>query len=473
MKLINHVRTHAMLYAILLLAALVRLLYFFDVNEIWWDSGVYVGMAKFLWSGGSAGLWEHIRPVLWPALLGVAWWLKLNVVLFARALELGAALVSTALVYVLARKWFSQRAAISASILWAFSAIMFSLSLHEYTELPAVTLALAAMLALTHSRMALAGFLAGLAFLMKFPAGIFIVVLVLCLVLRKEWRALPRFIAGFAVPVAGLLAFNQWMYGSPLGALLDAQAAITNVLGCNVLRFKPGYQYFGWMLFDNVLNAFALLGLGAAVMQRKKQYVLPVLALVIPLLYFLPMHCREYRYLVLFLPFVNIFAGHGIALAVARLEQFKPTQKYVWNTAILIMLVVSLTASLLFYVNNEPRTLDLAAEQYFRWSANQHIDGEIWSSNPTVSVYTDQPVQKIYYPVYAEGTATDFNGYLREHKERIGAVLLDNCGGGIICPPEDAACEAQLEQTRSFLNENFHQVLFTQSGRCWYAIYAP
>lgn len=473
MKLMNHVRAHALLYAIVLLAALARLLYLFDVNELWWDTGVYAGMAKFLWSGGSAGLWEHIRPALWPALLGIGWWLKLNIVLFARMLELGAALLSTALVYALARKWFSQRAAVSAGVLWAFSAMMFYVSLHEYTELPAVTLALAALLALAHNRMAFAGFLAGLAFLMKFPAGIFIVVLGLYLVLRREWKSLFRLGAGFAIPVAVLLAFNQWMYGAPVAALRDAQSAIVNVLGCNVLRFKPWYQYFGWIAFDNVFNVLALLGIGAALLRWKKQYVLPALALAVPLLYFLPMHCREYRYLLLFLPFVNIFAGHGIALVVARLERRKPLGKYAWNAVLLVVLAVSLATCLLFYANNEPRVPDLAAQQYFEWLGSHDTDGEIWSSNPVVSVYTDKPVQKIYYPVFAEGAATDFNSYLREHRQAIGAVLLDNCGGGIICPPEDAACAAQLNQTRSFLNENFRQVLFTQSGNCWYAVYAP
>jgi hypothetical protein len=155
------------------------------------------------------------------------------------------------------------------------------------------------------------------------------------------------------------------------------------------------------------------------------------------------------------------------------LERVKSRRAYAWNAVLLVVLAVSLTTALVFYAQNEPRAPDLAAEQYFRWLADHPVNGEIWSSNPTVSIYTDQPIQKIYYPVFVEGTATDFNAYVRAHQPIIGAVLLDNCGGGIICPPDDAGCAVQLNQTRAFLNENFRQVLFTQSGACWYAVYAP
>lgn len=471
MKLLAHLKRHRELYALLLIAALARLLFLFDFHEVWWDAGVYFGMAKYLWSGGSAGLWEHIRPVLWPLLIGIAWWLKLNMAWFARILEFLLALVSTWLVYALGRKWFSQRAAIIASIIWAFSAIVFYLSFHEYTELPAVTFALAALLAFSNKRWFLAGLLTGLAFLMKFPAGIFIAVLGLALLLQKRWKALVPVGIGFGLPAAAFLMFNHAMYGTALGPLIDARETILSVLGCNVLRFKPWWQYFVWVFVDNWLNVFAVLGLGALAARGKREHALPFLALAIPALYFLQLHCREYRYLVLFLPFVVLFAGHGIALLSGWVERQKPLRNYVGPAALLLVVSISVFHGILFYHGNELRTPDAAAERYFRWLADKRIEGEIWSSNPVVSAHTDQPVQKIYYPVYEEGTATDFNAYLAKHADRIGAVLLDNCGGGIACPPDDAACNEQIARMRAFLNENFRQVFFAESGRCWYTVF--
>jgi hypothetical protein len=470
MTLQNHAKKYALLYSVLLIAALARLLYAFDAHELWWDSGVYVGMAKYLWSGGTAGLWEHIRPVLWPAVLGIAWWLKLNIVLFARILSFALSLASIALVYQLGRQWFSERAGIIASILWGFSSIVFYLGFHEYTELPAVTLALAALLAFTRQHVFFAGILASAAFLFKFPAGIFIVVLGLCLLARKQWKQLIPLGIGFALPTAAYLTFNALTSGSALGPLIAARESILSVLGCNVLRYKPWYQYLGWIAFDNVLNVLALAGVGIAAARRDKRFLLPALALLIPAAYLLQMHCRDYRYLTLFLPFVVLFAGHGIERIVLLVES-KKRRAWAYPAALILILAVSLTHALLFFHANEPRVLDLNAERYYRWLADNPLDGEIWSANPAVSAYTDAPVRKIYYPLYEQGQATDFNTYLFANPDRIGAVLLDNCGGGIICPPEDTGCAQQLDATRAFLNEHYKQVFFAQTGNCWYSIY--
>lgn len=471
MTLLNHAKKYALLYSVLLIAALARILYAFDAHELWWDSGVYVGMAKYLWSGGTAGLWEHIRPVLWPAILGIAWWLKLNTVAFARVLSFALSLVSIALVYQLGKQWFSERAGIIASILWGLSSVVFYLGFHEYTELPAVTLALAALLAFTRQRLFIAGILTSTAFLFKFPAGIFIAVLGICLLARKEWKQLLPLGIGFALPTAAFLAFNAWTAGSTLAPLIAARESILSVLGCNVLRFKPWYQYFGWIVFDNILNVFAIAGIGFAATRWNKRALLPALALLIPAAYFMQMHCRDYRYLTMFLPFVVLFAGLGIERIVAALEGRK-RRSWIYPAALIIVLAVSLTHALLFFHANEPRTLDPNAERYYRWLADNPVDGEIWSANPTVSAYTDSPVHKLYYPLYERGQATDFNNYLSANRDRIGAVLLDNCGGGIICPSDDTACAQQLDATRAFLNEHYKQVFFANTGNCWYSIYA-
>ncbi len=469
MKLLAHLKRHALLYTLIGIAALVRLLFLFDPHEVWWDSGVYLGMAKYFWSGGTAGLWEHIRPVLWPVVLGAAWWAKLNMIWFARILEFLLTLVSIGLVYVLGLRLFSQRTAIFASIIWAFSSIMFYLGFHEYTELPAVTLILVALLAFVHERWFFAGLLTSLAFLTKFPAGIFVVVLGLVLLIWRRWKALSLLTIGFGLPAAAFLVFNQVMYDTMLGPLIAARESILSVLGCNVLRFNPWYQYLGWIVFDNVFNVFAVVGIAFLARQWKK-HVLILLAVLVPALYFMQLHCREYRYLALFLPFIVLLAGHGLE-RLARVLERGAWRPWVMPALVLMVMAVSVTHGILFYHNNEPRVLDAAAERYYRWLEGKRLEGEIWSSNPLVSVYTDMPVQKMYYPIYKEETAIDFNAYLQKHADRIAAVFLDNCGGGIVCPPDDAECERQLQTMRSFLNERFRQVFFAQSGTCWYVIY--
>jgi hypothetical protein len=471
MKITNLLKKHWIFCAVLLVAALARLVYLFDWHEIWWDSGVYIGMAKYLWSGGSAGLWEQIRPILWPLFLGAAWWLKLNIVLFARIAEFVLSIVSIALVYLLAKKYFSQRAAIISSIIWAFSSIVFYLGFHEYTEIPEVTLVLAAVLAFSNSRWFLSGILAGLAFLTKFPAGIFIAVLGICIILQKRWKPLVPLGAGFLIPTAAFLAFNQAVYGTMLGPVIEAHKSILQVVGCNILRYKPWYQYFIWIFSDNVLNIFSIFGIAAIAGKWDRKYFLPVLALVLPLAHLMQQHCRDYRYLVVLLPFVVIFSGYGISIAVEWLEKKRKLSKFAWPAVLVAVLIISSSQAIIFYKDNEQKLPDFAAENYFKWLKENNVEGEIWSANPVISAYTDRKVNKIYYPIYGQETATDFNKYLNANSARIGAVLLDNCGGGLVCSPDDQKCPVELEKMRAFLNERFRQVLFEQSGRCWYSIY--
>jgi 4-amino-4-deoxy-L-arabinose transferase-like glycosyltransferase len=472
MSLIDYLKKHRLFCSVLLVAVLARLVYLFDWHEIWWDSGVYFGMAKYLWSAGKAGLWEGIRPILWPLVLGAGWLLKLNIVWFARILEFILSLVSIVLVYQIARRIFSQRAAVISSIIWSFSSIVFYLGFHEYTEIPEVTLVLAAVLAFSNEKWLLSGIFAGLAFLTKFPAGIFLVALALCLVSQKKWKKIILLGAGFAIPAVPFLIFNYAMYGSMLKPLIDAHKSILEVVGCNILRFNPWYQYFAWIFFDNVLNVFAVVGIAAAARNWKKQYLLPILAIALPLAYLMQLHCRDNRYLVSFLPFVVIFSGYGISLLVEWLENKKQFAKYSFSAVIAVVLAVSVLHAVIFYSHNELRYPDPASERYFKWLSERPVQGEIWSANPIVAAYTDQKVSKIYYPVYGQETAADFNKYLQKNSMWIGAVLLDNCGGGLVCSPDDAKCPVELDKMRAFLNENFRQVFFDQSGNCWYSIYA-
>lgn len=472
MKIVRHVQRNKEICAVILVAALARLLFLFDYHEIWWDSGVYAGMAKYLWSAGSAGLWENIRPVLWPLVIGLGWFLKLNLVWFARILEFFLFLVSVWLVYALGVQWFSRRAGIIASVVWAFSSIVFYLGFHEYTELPAVTFVLAALFAFTRQRWFLSGLLTSIAFLTKFPAGVFIVALGIAVIAQKQWRKLVPLGIGFAIPTAAFLFFNKVIYGEMLGPLVAARESILGVLGCNVLRFKPWWQYFSWIFLDNWLNVLALLGIGAIVFRWKRQYFLPILAFVLPAAYFMQLHCREYRYLALFLPFVALMTGHGTAILVECLEKYGQVKRYAWTLVVVLVFAVSVFHAVLFYHGNEARHPDVAAEQYYHWLEGREVEGEIWSSNPVVSIYTDAYVNKVYYPLFSTGVATGFNEYLREHSGRIGVVLLDNCGGGLVCPPDDVGCWKQLDRMRSFLKDNFKQVFSAASGKCWYEIYS-
>ncbi|MBW3019639.1 hypothetical protein KY329_05675, partial [Candidatus Woesearchaeota archaeon] len=62
-----------------------------------------------------------------------------------------------------------------------------------------------------------------------------------------------------------------------------------------------------------------------------------------------------------------------------------------------------------------------------------------------------------------------FIEYLDQHSDRIQYVMLDNCGGGLICA--DDYCKNLTAQIIQKLDSGFRKVFDKQEGRCWYGIW--
>jgi hypothetical protein len=452
----------------LFVVLLVHLVFLAGFHEIWWDSGVYVGMGKFLFSGGSAGLWEHIRPPVWPAVLGLLWFLGIGSAMLGLVLELLLSLGAVVLFYHITKYYFKEKVALVASAIFSFSSVFFYLSFQLYTEVPAVFFVLLSIYLFIRKRYYWSGFAVALAFLSKFPAGMFLGVLLLVLLLNKDIKSSLKLSAGFLIPVVPVLIAYQLMYGSALLPFIEARETILEVLGCNVLRFKPWWHYFYLIYSENILNLFAIAGLFAFFKDFKKNKLLPLLCLAVPLIYFSQLHCRDFRYLVLFIPFVAMFSGLGIVFLLDKIKQHK---KQVFTLVLIVILGFSVFKGVAFYLDNETLVTNPAAEGYYQFLENKDVSGEIWSSNPVITVYTDAKIDKIYYPVYNAEVSSEFYEYLTKQTESIEYVFLDNCGGGIICGPDDSVCEEKTEDLRDFLDSNFEKVYDEEFGRCFYLIY--
>ncbi len=438
----------------MVLSLAVRLVYVGEYHELLWDAGVYAGMGKYLFSGGTAGLWEHIRPPLWPAFLGLLWVLKLDMILVGKIVQLALSLGCIVLVYLLGKKYFDERTGLIAAGMFSFSSIFLYLGFHLYTEIPALFLILLALYLFSKDRLFFAGIVAGLAFLAKFPAGMVIGVIGLALLVQKQIKKAVIAAVGFGIVAGTFLVANSVAYGSAVVPLLDARKTILSVLGCNVLHYQPWHQYLSWGLSDNILNIFAITGLFFMFKPWKKKYVLIVLALVIPLLYFMQLHCRDYRYVLFFLPFVAIIAAYGIA------QLFKKQQL---GLILALVIGISLAQGIGYYLATEPALPDAVQQEYVSYP----VQGEIWTSNPLLAIYSDAQLNKLYYPVWNEQTAKAFNQQLVENN--ISMVFLDTCSGGIICP--DEACEEEAKIMHAVLQERFTLAYNKTSGVCQYKIY--
>ncbi len=454
------------LLIILALAIVVRLLFAFGWHEIWWDSGVYIGMGKYVYSAGENGLWEHIRPPLLPLILGLFWKIGLDPALFGRLLEILLMTGTVYLTYKLARNWWEEKTAIIASLIVALSPIFYYLSFHQYTEIPSTFLILLAVWLAVKEKPFWAGIATGLAFLTKFYTGMFIVIILIPLLFSKKWKESIQAIAGFAMVTAPYFIWSWIAYGSPIATFLAAQDAISKALGCNVLRYKPWWQYGWWLIFSETgLNILALLGIFALWKKWNRKHTLFALSLAIPAIYLMQLHCRDYRYLTLLIPFTAMLTGLGTTWICDKIK--------IKKTGFIILVILlglwMMNTSIQYYYGNELQQPDTAAEEYFGYLADKEIKGEIWTANPIVAAYTNAKIEKMYYPIYSTSLSQDFEDYLGTDK--VGAVMLDNCGGGIICPSDDTECTAKTEQMIKTLDEKYSLVFDKQTGRCWYKIW--
>ena len=467
MRLKFFLARHWLFLLIVFVSLVFHLVFFFDWHPVWWDSGVYVGMGKFLFSFGNVGLWEHIRPVFWPFVLGFFWWLSLPVVFLGRVVELLMFLFSLGFVYFIGRKVYSNAAGLVAAAFLASSSILFYLSFHLYTEIPVMFFTLLAYFLFLRENFFWAGLFAGIAFLTKFPAGMFLVILFFFLLLKKGWRGSFGFVAGSALVLFPFFVSNLVFHGNVFGGLFAAQAAIRKVLGCNVLRHHEWYYYFFLVFFyENKFLLASVLGF----FKRGKSYLLILFSALLPLLYFMQLSCRDYRYLVVFLPFVALLAGAGLDFLLIRLRMKR------LKVLLLVILIIAISFfgyknALNFYGKNEQVSPALAEQDFFQFLSNVSVSGEVWTSNPVLSVYSDIKLHKIYYPVFDEVVCGDFFDYLKNGSDKIEFVFLDNCGGGIICHPDDVVCKKKVQGMLVFLDNNFNVVLNETIGRCWYRVY--
>ena len=122
-----------------------------------------------------------------------------------------------------------------------------------------------------------------------------------------------------------------------------------------------------------------------------------------------------------------------------------------------------------YYQENTPRFISPAQLNYFRFFEN--AENEIWSTNPIHSIFADIRINKVYDPLFSETGSTTLLTNIQSNTRDLIFIALDNCGGGFICERNDEICNKRLEETESFLEENFDIIYDEIHANCYYKIY--
>jgi|SRR3989344_6097314 len=294
------IRNNVGILVILLLAALVRIAQY-GIIPLWWDSAVYAEMGRHIFSLGQIGIWEDVRPLFMPILLGFFWRIGLNELLVGQIIMTLFSLGTILVCYLLADRLFGRAIALLASIMLAFTPTFVFFDSQLLSDLPSLFFALLGTYFFTvsdfknlgqdiatsfskalHKRLALAGFFFGLAFLTRFVyLGFFLtgfVALLLpqsvALFSRASYtggkhtekknsgqlvdRSLIYYILAFALPVLPYIMSNYFLYHDFL-VPFKRQVFMASYTGW--IYWQPVWYYFWGIFHESVISIFSLFGL--------------------------------------------------------------------------------------------------------------------------------------------------------------------------------------------------------------------
>lgn len=458
---------------ILLLSLFLRLAFFFQDHNIWWDSAVYIGAGKYIYSLGEIGLWEPIRPVVWPIILGFVWKLNLDPLVFGRIIELTVSLGVVYLTYEITKKMFSRNAAILASVFVSFSPVFFFMGFRLYNEIIATFFLLLGIHFLLNKNFKFAGVFIAVSSLTKYTHGMFIIIIgayVLYVSLKeKRLKDFAGLTLGAGAVIILFFISNTIFYGSPIYPLAEANTVIQGVLGCNVLAQKEWYFYFQEILNQNIFHVFLLAGLFALPKSIEKikaidpKKILILILFFTPLLYFTALNCKVSRYLIIFLPFLCMLSADQISRIIQRVRI-----KHHFNIIATLVILFSAVLAVSFYMGNEtPHSRPLSYDFY-----EVGVEGkEIWVASPWHAIYLDRKLNLIYYPVYSQKIAEEFNEILLK-KEKPMTIYIDYCGGGIFCAENDIQCNKERESMLEILIQDYSVEYNLVQDDCEYFIFS-
>ena len=341
-------------FFVLLFFVVVKLFFFTRFMVVLWDESVYMGIGKFLYSAGTVGLFEPIRPLVLPVFLGFGWKLGFDIILFAKFLALFFSISCIYLTYLLARDFFGERVARLSSILLAITPLFFLNSVQVMTEIPSCVFGLLAVLFFVRKKSPwLVGFFCALAFLTRFPVGLLFICLFVSyfFVFKKKnlFFGLSKFIVSFFLTLVPYLIFNFFMYKNIFSPFVSASVHQGNVVhsvfdGSLLSLFHNIFYYVIEPLCDNLLFVFLFFGLFFVF--RKKFYRKFGIKLVFVILlffvsYFTCLVNKQPRFSLVFLPFFAVLSSFGFVELVKWIDKKKRFQRNCFFVVLFLFVVFS------------------------------------------------------------------------------------------------------------------------------------
>lgn len=433
--------------AILTVSLILRLFLLFQNHAVWWDASIYLGMGKALFSNYHIGIWEPLRPILWPLALGFLWKVGLDPIFFGNILQIILSLGIIYLTYLIARHHRNENEALIAAAIIAFTPVFLEFNFRLYTEIPSVFLGLLAIYLLRKEKYASSGFLTGLSFLTKFPSGIVIIIQTLF----TEFKRIKYLIFGFLTAIIPYFIYNYFKYND---AFLPIKEGKYIIQYAGIWLFQQSWDfYLKEFLRQNFFYIFAIIGI--FLIFKKRTAIIPLTGIALLAYFSLEPH-KEPRFMILFLPYFAIMAAYGISKIKIK------------NIALIVAIV-----SLAFLVLNLQSELPFskAETEFNNFGFNDTINGEVLTSTPMIKLADKTKVTPIYYMVFDANLSNQWNEYIEKNYENISYIFIDTCIGGTICPPWDKNCNEARDSLMNTSEKLMPKHFYLNENNCEYHVF--
>ena len=458
-------RNHIGIIIIIIIFLCANLIFLNFYNDVWWDSSVYMGMGKYIYSLGHSGLWEDYRMPLFPLILGFGWLLDMDIVLYSRIVSLIFACLALFMTYKIGKESFSKKTGILASFFLAFSYTFFFFSGNILTEIPSTFFVMVSFYLFFKQRYFLSGLFAGISVMFRiFHSFVFIGIFaafVLCKYNKKGFASkIFNYFVGLLCLIGPYLSFNFFMYGDVLRPL-KIQTFFVHTTAWNL--------YHGWLFYPIELakENFFLAALFIApllIYKNKKLMDHRIFALFASVIFYILFYSfakhKEMRFMIVALPILYIL------LSILLFEIYKKMEFKKIAISIFIIMVLAwifIPFSKISSAISYQQQRNDEALLFFQSKINEK-NGTIWITNPIYALHSNKKIDGLLY-YYSSKNLIEFVA-----RNDFDIAFANDCD--IMCAPKehDPYCEISHIKLYEKLG-NYKKIYSKKVNSCNYEIF--
>lgn len=456
-KRLNHI------FLIIFFNLIFKLLMFFNMPDLWWDSASYIGIGKYIWTLGEVGFWNPVRPLVLPLILGFFWKIGFSEVVIGRLLQVIFSCLVVYFSYKISFKIFkSEKISLFIAFFIAIDPIIFNNVQHVLTSTMACSFALIGVYSVLKFYekknirwLVLGGAFLSLAFLSRLTFAL-IVIPVGIYMLFKDDLIKEKFIRvgvislSFITVLLPYFILNYKLYGNFL------YPYIRGIYEIGLAGEAVSYPLMFYLFTLPVLVpmfVFVVIGLYFIFRKISLDKVLLLLLFFIPFIYHMFLvDVKVNRYSIIFLPYLYMISVYGF---FRFLNNFKKKKFFVGILVVFLVFscIISLKEDIRYlrYGNSESQQF-LENNYYDHFSGDEFYGKVVLSSNPYPLAYSDVRLYSFFFP-----NRIFLDEFERNSSFYVMFSLEDNP-----CDPLLSFCQKQMSEANDayyYIMDEYEQVL--------------